>query len=227
MDGWLAERTLQLMKAEFDRDPLLWVIGARIEVPSGLSRGWSTPLEGEERRYAANFPGCASALRKEALETAGFFPEYVRGHSEADLSLRILDRGKRILYLPEAVVYHEPSEIERQRGAVRYWGIRHRLETALRLEPFPYILFDIPWKIMLDLKGSLRDRTVLSFLRGIGRFVYEIPLIASTRKPVRMETMVLKDYLSSHRLRTADEFPSTLQGYSLLAGLRDRFSGRH
>lgn len=96
----------------FDRPQVLWHAGARIHPLHGHSYhfGW-------ERRDGPRFgrlrecdfvTGCGFLLRSEALKKAGFFKEDLVFYSEdAELCYRIREAGYRVLYLPEAKMWHK------------------------------------------------------------------------------------------------------------------------
>jgi GT2 family glycosyltransferase len=222
-DGWLAPDTLSLIKAEFEQDPRLFVVSARVIIPGIEPKDRPIDDYGPIRKYVANFPGCAAAFRKDALEITGYFPEYPRGHSEEDLALRILAREGRILYLPSAVMYHKLSQIHRDRNEISYWNTRHRLETAFRLEPASYAFLDICWKLFINLRASLKDNSWKGYFRGVARFMYDIPLLVGRRNPVKRNIIARKDYLAKHTvINIEDELIP--EKYSVFSKMKDRLT---
>ncbi|MEA1928406.1 MAG: glycosyltransferase [Candidatus Auribacterota bacterium] len=225
-DGWLDKETLSLISNEFKGDHQLFVVSARVESPAGEPINRQVTDYGKIRRYVANFPGGASAIRTDSLNISGYFPEYPRGHAEADLSLRILDRGGRILYLPTAVMYHKLSQIHRDCNEIRYWSVRHRLETAFRLEPACYAFFDLFWKLFINFRVALRDNSLRGYFRGVSHFIYDIPLLIGRRNPVKREIIARKNYLTRHRvIKIEDELIP--EKYSLFSKIRDRLWNKH
>ena len=78
---------------------------------------------GDEPRYVNYFWGCNMALRKEALERAGWWDEEMGwGHEEKELADRVTERD-RIYYEPEAVVDHPYADSLRD-----YWQKQYKLE---------------------------------------------------------------------------------------------------
>jgi len=209
-DGWLSDDALATIVQRFEREPDLFLVNARVIIPEADRQGWRKPVSGDRERYIANFSGCACALRAEMLTQTGYFPEYPRGHAEADLSLRALDRGKKLLYLPSARVFHQPSAEGRDFAAIRYWLTRHRLETALRLSPFPYLLAEIPWKMAVELKVAWREKSLGGVLRGLGAFAWSLPRLLAQRKPVSRKTIRLRDYLTYTVVADPEELKSDL-----------------
>lgn len=61
------------------------------------------------------YAGGAHAVRREALDKAGLYPEdFFYGMEEYDLSYRILDAGFSIVYTDEVVMLHKESPLGRQ-----------------------------------------------------------------------------------------------------------------
>jgi len=226
-DGWLHPHTLERTAERFEQEPELFLINTRVIIPNGIKRGWNEPISGDRERYVANFSGCACALRREMLPQVGFFPEYPRGHAEADLALRALDAGKRLLYLPSAKVFHQPSSVERNPSVLRYWLTRHRLETSLRLSPFPYLLAEIPWKLAIEFKSACRDRSRRGFFRGLAAFCWDLPHLLSRRKPVSRKSIRLRDYLTYTLVTGQGELDlKVASSFSLPELLKNKFRQR-
>ena len=65
-------------------------------------------------------------IRAEALRDAGpFWDDLFIYNEEVDLSIRVLRAGHRIIYYPEARVYHSASSNGRS-GASTYWSLQIR-----------------------------------------------------------------------------------------------------
>lgn len=223
-DGWLHPQTLNRVVERFEREPELSIINVRVIIPETDKQGWNEPVSGKKERYIANFSGCACAIRREDLAKIGYFPEYPRGHAEADLAIRALDAGKRLLYLPSAHVYHQPSGVERDRTEIRYWLTRHRLETSLRLSPRSYVLLELPWKLMLELRAAGRENSWRGFFGGLGAFCWNLPRIIRQRRPVAKKSIRLRDFLTYSLVEDPQELSSgQAANFSLLQVLKNKF----
>jgi GT2 family glycosyltransferase len=92
------------------------------------------------------YVGAGHAIRASVFAACGLYPEdYFYGMEELDLSFRAIDRGFRIVYFPDAVVWHRKSpggrvadgekwvHCYRNRMAVayKYLGRRHQAVAAL------------------------------------------------------------------------------------------------
>lgn len=94
---------------------------------------------------ATSFIGVGNAIRRRALELAGGYPDdFVYGFEEMDLSLRILDAGYDVLYVPSIVVRHKRSpEGRRTDIETKEHLVENRLRLAIRNLPWRYVLFTV------------------------------------------------------------------------------------
>jgi len=130
------------------------------------------------------FIGAGHAIRKEVFSKAGLYPEdFFYGDEELDLSFRAIDKGFKIVYFPEVVVWHKPSK----KGRINFqkmWEkvLENRIKVSLRNLPLryvisraifwsffvffktknPFLVFKVYKKIFLNLKKILSQRKVIS-----------------------------------------------------------------
>ncbi len=225
-DGVLEPHATEKMVARFEDEEDVVLVAAAIEplVPerSHLIRQVRCTTE----RYIGNFPGGASGIRRSVLDDAGYFPEYVRGHAEADLALRIIDKGYEMVYLPDAIMYHDVSDIERNKNTVAYYGIWHRLETAYRLEPWGRCLINGPWKALMDFVRAVREGSLAGYFRGVFRFLHNLPDILARRKPVSKWATQKVDFLNYNYV-TDGQRSRSFRRYPLRRVVWDRLRKRH
>lgn len=114
----------------------LWYAGGRIDWKQGSANHYGFGRRDEERfnrRGEVTFAtGCALLLKRETLEKVGLFDErYFMFGEDVDLSIRLAKAGYRILYLPEAVVWHKVggSVARKGEGFIYYHMTRNRLLT--------------------------------------------------------------------------------------------------
>lgn len=127
-------------------------------------------MEPIEPYRAPNFVGVGTAIRRDALEEAGTYPdEFGYGFEEMDLSLRIHDTGYDILYTPEVVVYHKKSpegripDLETKERLVE-----NRINIAVRNLPWRYVVFTtLIWSVY-----AIAITRRLSSLHRIYRRIY-------------------------------------------------------
>lgn len=118
----------------------------RKEIPD--PPGFKTPPTEEYR--TTSFIGVGTAIRKSALERAGDFPDdFEYGFEEMDLSIRVLDSGYDILYVPSLVVRHKKSPTARRPDhVVLELLVGNRIRLAVRNLPWRYVAFSaLVWSL--------------------------------------------------------------------------------
>jgi GT2 family glycosyltransferase len=139
------------------------------------------------------YAGGAHAIRREALEKTGYYPEdFFYGMEEYDLSYRLLDAGYTIIYSDKIVMLHKESPLGRQPRkdklrmmwvnksivAWRYLPVRYFWSTAfmwsleyLRKTGFDLTGFARGWKQIFLIPASQERKTVsketMEFLRSV------------------------------------------------------------
>ncbi|MBN2490160.1 MAG: glycosyltransferase family 2 protein [Planctomycetes bacterium] len=100
---WL-ERAVKKLKAE---PPTTAMISATVVEP-GMPEEYRSDPEVNAERYTATFRGCATLVKRDVLERAGYYDErfFIYGN-ERDLAARILGLGYRIKIVPELEVFHK------------------------------------------------------------------------------------------------------------------------
>jgi GT2 family glycosyltransferase len=113
--------------------PTIYVAGgSRIRFWSGDTRptGQGEIDDGQYDQREACIPGagCTMVRRAAFVEIGGFDEEYdPYGYEDLDLSLRLVEDGWRILYVPEALARHERgASFEGGRYTARYAGVKRR-----------------------------------------------------------------------------------------------------
>jgi GT2 family glycosyltransferase len=108
------------------------------------------------------FIGVAHAIPKSVYNQIGLYKDFFPyGHEELDLSLRILDKGYKIIYFPEVQVLHK-TEINRKKKHKGRWRIilRHRIKVALLNLPMLYVLsttFIWSLRVFIDTYGNIKN----------------------------------------------------------------------
>lgn len=120
-------------------EPILW------EIPSPPDFQLPPP-----KQRMSTFCGVGNAIRRSVLETVGLFAEdFVYAFEEQDLSMRIIDAGYDILYVPSVVVYHKQSSKARLPDTeTQQRRIENRIKIAIRNLPLRYVvLTTLIWSI--------------------------------------------------------------------------------
>ncbi len=225
-DGHLHPQAIEKVVRRFEAEPDVALITAAVHLTGEERSERMAALAHEIERYVSGFFGGASCIRSSVLPETGYFPEYPRGHSEADLALRILDRRYEMLYLPDVVMYHDVSDIERDENVHMYYEVWHRLETAFRLEPLSYCLIACIWRMGVDFRIALRRRCMGGYLKGTVRFLYEFPRVVANRRPVSRWATGKRDFLAYSYVADG-ALARGFEGRSIWRTIKDRLRKRH
>jgi glycosyltransferase involved in cell wall biosynthesis len=121
-------RSYQVTATLCDRFGDSYVVGSNI--PSDIYCEKDTPL-------FTSLLGANSSFRRQALEAIGGFDEvFAYFLDETDVCLRLIDRGGKIIYAPEALVYHRaaPNNLRTLAGTTksRYMPARSKVYFILK-----------------------------------------------------------------------------------------------
>lgn len=142
-DAYLPDPSfLASIKGRFDSDPQLGLIQPRVEDPTGRKPPgrWVPRLRvGDRTRSgpATTLWEGATAIRREAFEAAGGWPEeFFYAHEGIDLVWRVWDAGYRCWYAGDLVVHHPVIDPLRHEDFYRM-NARNRVWLARRNLPAP------------------------------------------------------------------------------------------
>ncbi|HEU4560695.1 MAG TPA: glycosyltransferase [Longimicrobium sp.] len=150
------------------------------------------PLPVDYPAYAPTFIGYAHLLRRDAFLAVGGFRERMGiNGEEKELSLRLLDRAWRVVYLPGACIAHVAHQGNRDRRRYLQQVARNDVLAALYDHPFPLVVAGAAvrlWRYFPMRKGwGIDDPGGFGTLvRGVAR---ELPGVLRDRTPVRWSTL--------------------------------------
>ena len=141
VDARVVELDVQAVDAAFRHDPALVAVSFRLVDDTGTSSRRHVPRLGrrgvERSGDVATFLGGASVLRRAAVVAAGgYWSALFYAHEELDLAWRMIERGGRVRYDADAVVFHPATRISRHAEGWRLTG-RNRVWVARRNLPLP------------------------------------------------------------------------------------------
>lgn len=162
-------------------------------------------LRRRKQPYQTNvFIGCGHMLRISAVRSAGYYvggPGWY-GSEEKDLSIRLMDAGYKTVKLPGIHVWHDKTEIARDRSAQYASGVANDLALTLRRTPWAILPFAFLAKFFQHLGLATSQKLVPSCLAGFGLFLRQLPQLWRSRRPVKLAT--LRAYMRlSHRVDPA------------------------
>jgi len=138
--------------------------------------------------YSFSETGCA--IRKEVFDKVGLFWELVFfGGEGLDFSLRVWDAGYKIVYFPEAVVYHRVSPHMRVAGARRdCLSLRETLYIYLVRYPWWMLLVFAPTKIAATSVRAIKRGYLRQVVRTLFDVVQILPDLLELRHPISNRT---------------------------------------
>lgn len=111
------------------------------------------PARGHSPRYVAAFIGFAHLLnRRVFLELGGYRETFVFYGEEKEYCLRLLDRGYRVVYLPDALVLHTQDVAGRTPQRYLRYVTRNDCLNALYNEPVWRVFWLVPVRLALYFK---------------------------------------------------------------------------
>ena len=183
-DGLLDSRAVKVVTEVFDGDISVGAVALRLMYTNTADRGrWYGSLE--HAMEVGSFSGGCVCLRKSALDDVGYYPAYFFLYAEeADLSLRLLDAGYKIIAEPRAVMWHPRIGGSDGRGMDIY-RFRNPLLVAARLYPPLMMTKYIVFRTVRYCWMSIRRRTFRAYLTALLEFCQLAPRVfRSERRPV-------------------------------------------
>lgn len=194
-DAILAHDTLTRVVAKLQEEPEVGIITCKIvNTFTGELDAWiftEKDKADQDRTFLSySFCSAGSAIRKEVIDRVGAFWDMLFIYCEEDdLSLRVWDAGYKILYLPEALVYHRASPEKRVTHAKReYFDLRNSLYIYLVRYPWWLLLLFAPLQVGISLVKGIRRGCVRLILLALLDVVRQGPGLWRQRRPISNRT---------------------------------------
>ncbi len=166
----------------------------------------SKAIEGIVRNFGAG----GALLRKEMIEQVGGFNSFMfLGAEEDELSLRVINAGWKILFLPSIIIHHRVSPVARSEGKTWAYTFRNNIWILVLYMPWRRVALEGAWKLfvgMIDLLRTLEFRwaawSVWSCLKGL-------PMILRKRRPISSDTLRHYDLLRIHTVLSREDYESS------------------
>ena len=183
------ERAVRLLEA----DPRLAAV-AFAQCDRAGSR-WDDGMQPARSAVAClvpSFIGFAHLVRRDAFIALGGYRESFEFYGEEkDFCLRLIEAGYRTVYLPDALVVHEPDQAGRSRQRYLRYVTRNDCLTALYNEPFSRLAWLLPARLALYFR--MRRAWKIDDPWGWAWILRELVRCAGSvvkdRKPVSRETV--------------------------------------
>jgi GT2 family glycosyltransferase len=158
-------------------------------------RPWNEAMQpgrGQSPSAVASFVGFAHLLRRSVfLELGGYRERFVFYGEEKEFCLRLLASGRRVVYLPAALIAHVPDAAGRDsRRYVRY-AIRNDCLSSLYNDPWPLVIAGLPVRLLRYRRMAARiDGGDEGGLRWIlGELRRALPAVLAERRAVSWATV--------------------------------------
>jgi len=179
--------------ALLDRDESIAAVAfAQADEHAARRQPSQQPAAGDVACYVPAFIGFGCLIRRDRLlDVGGYRDVFVIHGEERELCLRWLDRGWRVVYLPDAPVAHVADRANRDPRAYVRHVIRNDCLNALYNEPAPRALVSIPIRLLNFRRMAARIPG--GDPQGIRWIVRELwsrwPAVRRERRPVRWRTL--------------------------------------
>jgi hypothetical protein len=154
---------LKHLVSAMDSEPMVGICASKLivygtNIIDSAGDGFSTCLKGFKRGEGENaalyskkeyvFGACAGAAlyRRKMIDEIGFLDEdFFLIHEDTDLNLRAQLHGWKVLYAPEAIVFHKVrSSISNKSNTAVYYSLRNSEFVRIKNIPFPLFLMYLP-----------------------------------------------------------------------------------
>jgi GT2 family glycosyltransferase len=139
-----------------------------------------------------SFIGFAHLVRREAVLAIGGYREVLQiNGEERELSLRLLDAGQSIVYLPDQPIAHLADSAGRDLNNYLFQVVRNDVLAAMLNEPLPLAVASVPvrlWRYFPMRRGWGADDPG-GFRRIVGALARSLPRVARERSAVRWSTL--------------------------------------
>ncbi|MFH1207291.1 MAG: glycosyltransferase family 2 protein [Patescibacteria group bacterium] len=165
-----------------------------------ITRGYGDIDKGQYDRIEECFSARAGAAlyRREMLEDCELSGDYFDSHffayiEDSDLSIRARLRGWKIMYAPQAVVYHKVASTTKKLSYIfrRYHSGRNRLFTAIKDYPASLWLKSMKGRESVDADYRMTiGENILIYTKIIGSLVVSWPRLLRQRRQIRRKRKV-------------------------------------
>lgn len=179
--------------AVLERDPSVGVVAfPQSDAAGTLLPAGAQPSAATEPSLVRAFIGFAHLVRREALLAVGGYREVLRIlGEERELSLRLLDAGYHVAYLPAYPVAHLADMAGRDPRRFLHLTVRNDVLGALLNEPFPLAMATIPIRLWryFPMRRGWGGEDPGGFRRILRGVADELPRVRRDRQAVRWRTV--------------------------------------
>jgi GT2 family glycosyltransferase len=180
---------LNRIRSAFAQFPRCGILAANIaspEAPRGLAPTSAAPIP------IAEFIGCGHVLRACAVGKSGAYPRFLAGYGveELVLSLRMLDSGYQILFLPDLRIYHAEDQSQRNNRTRRATILANSIGMIVYMYPLWLLIPGVIQKISSHIFFNIRSKSLGSVAASFTILPHIVGKALVHRKPVRIGTLM-------------------------------------
>jgi len=152
--------------------------------------------------FTNDFIGCGFAIKKSVYDATNGFPVWMDIYGEeAAVALQVLDVNYKILYEPSILVNHRIDKEKRKQAGRNYYRFKRLLKNtiAFYIVYYPQPFFKIAKTLLHNLqKYAFKDWVYFkSYVSVLVYSFFRLPYLLKHRKPVKKETLALKQELQT------------------------------
>jgi GT2 family glycosyltransferase len=164
-------------------------------------------LPAGEGRYTHSFVGCGVLFRTEAIRRIGGYCSFFGNEwEEEELSLRIMNTGYGLYFLPDVTIHHHLSV--RNRVTDRTWmrGLRNKMWAQVMHCPAPRLFAELAWVSFVGALDAIRLLRIRRYAEGMIGFLKGLPRALKLRDP--LSSLAMRRYDAARLLSalTDDNF---------------------
>ena len=142
-------------------------------------------LASGEGGYTHSFVGCGVFFRTSVMrQVGGYCPFFGNEWEEEELSLRIMNSGYGLYFMPGVTIHHHLSV--RNRVTDRTWmrGLRNKMWAQVMHCPMPRAFAEIAWVFFVGALDAVRLLRFRRFAEGMWGFLAGLPRALKLRSPL-------------------------------------------
>lgn len=206
-DASLDNKALEVVVERFSKEDKLGIIGFQILNATTKKLDLSSwayqkvKIKDEDTEfYTYTFCGGASAIKKEILKKIGYYwDELFWGWEEMGLSIRVLDAGYKILYLPSVIVNHRISEEKKTNSSLAECiRLKNSLWVSWRYMPISYSIMESIIRMPVYFIKAIRYRCILKMITYFLSSFKKIGLLFDKKHRISKTTLKKYKKLSNH-----------------------------
>lgn len=179
--------------AVLERDPSVAAVAfPQADAEGKLLPPGAQPSAATGPALVRSFIGFAHLVRREAVLAAGGYRELLEiNGEERELSLRLLDAGHHIVYLPQAPIAHLADSGGRDPRRFLHLVVRNDVLSALLNEPLPVAMASVPMRLWryFPMRNGWGGDDPGGFRRILGAVAGAFPRVMRERRAVRWSTL--------------------------------------